>query len=109
MAWSWAFLGVCSLGALFVLNAFRPVRNGAFVVQSFFAGWYTAEMPLWHIVWQAAATVIFGFEGAFGAWPGWLGLGIAVASWAGLVLHYNISGNAHAVLSQAQAEVPLPL
>jgi acetyl esterase/lipase len=108
MAWSWAFLGVCALGALFVLNAFRPVRGGIFVVQSFFAGWYTAEMPLWHIVWQTAATVVFAFEGAFTAWPGFLGLAIALASWAGLGVHYAIGGRARFVLGQAEAEVPLP-
>ena len=108
MAWSWAFLGVSALGALLVLNAFRPVRGGIFVVQSFFAGWYTAEMPVWHIVWQAAATVVFGFEGAFGAWPGWLGLAIALASWVGLGVHHAISGRAHDVLTQAEAEVPIP-
>ncbi|MHB8681237.1 MAG: alpha/beta hydrolase fold domain-containing protein [Acidimicrobiales bacterium] len=108
MAWSWAFLAVSSLGALFVLNAFRPVRHGLLVVQSFFAGWYTAEMPVWHIVWQAAATGIFAYEGAFRAWPGWLGLAIALASWSGLAAHYVISTRAGWVLSQAEAEVPLP-
>src|SRR5579872_2178247 len=87
MAWAWTYLGVSALGALLVLNAFRPLRAGIFVVQSFFAGWYTAEMPIWHIVWQVAATVIFGVLGAFDAWPGWLGLGIAVASWVGLAVH----------------------
>jgi acetyl esterase/lipase len=108
MAWSWAYLAVSAFGAVFVLNAFRPPRHGAFAVQSFFAGWYTAEMPVWHIVWQAAATVAFGFAGAFGYWPGWLGLGVAVASWAGLFGHAVIADRSHRVLSQAEAEVPLP-
>lgn len=108
MAWSWTFLGVSVLGALLVLNAFRPLRAGILVVQSFFAGWYTAEMPLWHIVWQAAATVVFGYLGAFSAWPGWLGLGVAVASWVGLGVHASIANRAHHVLTQAEEEVPLP-
>ena len=108
MAWAWAYLGASALGALLVLNAFRPLRAGAFVVQSFFAGWYTAEMPVWHIVWQAAATVVFGFLGAFGAWPGWLGLGVALTSWAGLGVHHVMANRAHHVLTQAEAEVPLP-
>jgi len=107
MGWAWAYLAVSAVGALFVLNAFRPTRNGIFVVQSFFAGWYTAEMPLWHIVWQAAATVVFGFEGAFRSWPGWLGLGIAVASWVGLLVHAAIAARSVHVLSQAEAEVPI--
>jgi acetyl esterase/lipase len=108
MAWAWAYLAVTVVGALLVLNAFRPVRNGLFVVQSFFAGWYTAEMALWHVVWQAAATVAFAFEGAFGYWPGWLGLAIALASWAGLLVHARIAAGSHRVLTQAEVEVPIP-
>ncbi len=108
MAWSWAYLGVSLFGAALVLNAFRPLKNGAFVVQSFFAGWYTAEMPVWHIVWQAAFTVGFASEGALRFWPGWLGLAVAVASWGGLGLHFAIGNKARAVLTQAEAEVPLP-
>lgn len=109
MAWAWTYLGVSLLGALFVLNAFRPVRNGLLVVQSFFAGWYTAEMPLWHIVWQAAATVVFGYLGAFSSWPGWLGLGVAIASWVGLAAHVAIARGAAQVFVRAEAEVPLPV
>ena len=108
MAWSWAYLGVSCLGALLVLNAFRPVRHGLLSVQSFFAGWYTAEMPVWHVVWQVAATVVFAYLGAFGAWPGWLGLAVAVASWGGLLVHAAIAERAHGVLTQAEAEVPIP-
>ncbi|HZU80885.1 MAG TPA: alpha/beta hydrolase, partial [Acidimicrobiales bacterium] len=108
MAWSWAYLAVSGFGALLVLNAFWPVRHGALVVQSFFAGWYTAEMPLWHIVWQVVATAVFAAFGAFGAWPGWLGLAVAVVSWAGLFAHYTIGNGAGGVLTQAEAEVPLP-
>ena len=108
MAWSWAYLAVTVAGALLVLNAFRPVRNGLLVVQSFFAGWYTAEMPVWHVVWQVAATVVFAYLGAFGAWPGWLGLGVALASWAGLIVHASIAERSHGVLTQAEAEVPIP-
>src|SRR5574340_1488767 len=108
MAWSWAYLGVSAFGALLVLNAFRPVRHGLLVVQSFFAGWYTAEMPVWHIAWQAGATVAFAYLGAFGSWPGWLGLGLAVASWVGLGVHAAIADRAHGVFTQAETEVPLP-
>ena len=108
MAWSWAYLAVSILGALLVLNAFRPVRHGAFVVQSFFAGWYTAEMPVWHIAWQAAATAVFAYFGAFREWPGWLGLAIALASWVGLAWHAVAADRAHHVLSQAESEVPIP-
>ena len=108
MSWAWAYLAVSVVGALLVLNAFRPLRHGVVVVQSFFAGWYTAEMPLWHIVWQLAATAVFASEGAFSSWPGWLGLGIAVASWVGLYLQHRIAGQAVGVMAAAEAEYPLP-
>jgi acetyl esterase/lipase len=108
MAWSWAYLAVSLLGASFVINAFRPLRNPVFAVPSFFAGWYTGELPVWHVVWQAAATVAFGLAGAFGHWPGWLGLGVAVSSWAGLgVLALNGHG-ARGVFARAEEEMPLP-
>src|SRR3984893_14626531 len=81
MAWAWVYLAVSLVGALFVVNAFRPARHQLLVVPSFFAGWYTAELPVWHIAWQAAATVAFGLEGALGSWPGWVALGVNAASW----------------------------
>ncbi len=108
MSWAWAYLAVSVVGALFVLNAFRPARHPWLVVPSFFAGWYTAEMPVWHIVWQGAATVVFILEGALGSWPGWVGLGINAAAWTGLVLHARVSAGAGGVFSRAEEEMPLP-
>ncbi|HUY63532.1 MAG TPA: alpha/beta hydrolase [Acidimicrobiales bacterium] len=108
MAWAWTYLGMSLLGAVLVLNAFRPMRHGLFVVQSFFAGWYTAEMPVWHIVWQAAATVVFGYLGAFRTWPGRVGLAVAVASWVGLGALATIANGSQRVLTAAELEVPLP-
>ena len=109
MAWAWTYFGLSVFGALLVLNAFRPLRAGVVVVQSFFAGWYTAEMPVWHIVWQAAATVVFAFGGAFRSWPGWIGLGLSLASWAGLYVHYLASTRVAGVMAVAEAETPLDL
>jgi acetyl esterase/lipase len=84
MAWSWAYLASSLVGAALVLNAFRPARHDFLLVPSFFAGWYTGEMPVWHIVWQVAATAVFAVLGAFSSWPGWAGLAVAVSSWVGL-------------------------
>ncbi len=84
MAWAWTYLGLSLLGAGFVLNAFRPPRNEYLLVPSFFAGWYTGEMPVWHIVWQLTATGLFALTGAFRFWPGWVGLAVAAVSWVGL-------------------------
>jgi acetyl esterase/lipase len=84
MGWAWAYLASSLVGAALVLNAFRPPRHEYLLVPSFFAGWYTGEMPVWHVVWQVAATALFALAGAFDSWPGWVGLGLAVASWVGL-------------------------
>jgi len=108
MGWSWAYLILSLLGLALVLNAFRPVRGTVLLVPSFFAAWYTGEMPVWHVVWQAAVTVAFAFAGAFAYWPGWLGLGITVLAWAGLLLLAQVSNRANDVLVRAEEEVPLP-
>lgn len=108
MGWSWAYLGVTVFGALLVLNALRPLNVPLLAVPSFFAGWYTGELPVWHIVWQAAATVGFAFSGAFGHWPGWVGLGVAVGSWIGLGVLARISYDTRAVFMRVEEEVPLP-
>ena len=109
MAWAWVYLAVSLVGAVLVVNAFRPARHQLLVVPSFFAGWYTAEMPVWHIVWQVAATVAFALEGALGSWPGWVALGINAASWSGLVVHARLSGRARYIFSRAEEEMPLPV
>jgi acetyl esterase/lipase len=108
MAWGWAYLAVSVAGALLVLNAFRPMRHQFLIVPSFFAGLYTAEMPVWHVVWQVAATAAFAAAGAFGSWPGWVGLGLSLAAWVGLLVHFRVSGGAHHVFARAEAEIPLP-
>ncbi|HUO49174.1 MAG TPA: hypothetical protein VMU09_10100, partial [Acidimicrobiales bacterium] len=108
MAWSWAYLVLSLVGLLLVLNAFRPAKGAVLLVPSFFAAWYTGEMPVWHIVWQAAVTVAFAFTGAFGYWPGWVGLAVTLVAWGGLVLLARISNQANDVLVRAEEEVPLP-
>jgi acetyl esterase/lipase len=108
MAWSWAYLSVCILGGVFVVNAYHPLGRTYLAVPSFFAGWYTGELPLWHIVWQVAATVAFAFAGAFDHWPGWLGLGVALVSWLGLGVLARIGSETRDVFVRAEEEIPLP-
>jgi acetyl esterase/lipase len=108
MAWAWVYLAVSLVGAALVANSFRPARNQYLAVPSFFAGWYTAEMPVWHVAWQVAATVAFSLEGALGSWPGWVALGVNAASWTGLVVQARVSAGAGLVFSRAEEEVPLP-
>lgn len=85
---SWLFLLVCLVGAALVGNVFRPIRAGARLsAVSFFLGWLTGELALHHVFWQGVATAVFVALGALDAWPGRLGLGIAVASWIALLFH----------------------
>src|SRR5438067_8543930 len=63
-----AFLIVSIIGALFTLNAYRPLlKIGPFSVPTFFAGWLTSELPVHHLVWQAVASAVFIWRGALGA------------------------------------------
>jgi acetyl esterase/lipase len=105
MAWAWVYMAASLVGALFVANAFRPPRRPALLVPSFFAGWYTGEMPVWHIVWQVAATGVFAAFGAFDSWPGWVGLAVAFVSWAGLVVLATIGGRAARVFDTIEDDI----
>lgn len=82
---SWLFLALSVLGALFTINAFRPVkRNRVLFIPSFFASWLTIELGWVHIVWELVATGVFIWLGALEAWPGWVGLAICVLNWLAL-------------------------
>ncbi|MHB8464738.1 MAG: alpha/beta hydrolase [Acidimicrobiales bacterium] len=80
-----ALLVVSVIGLLFTINAWRPARVEVLSVVTFFAGWLTSELPLHHLAWQAVATGFFIASGALRDWPGWVGLGLTLVSWAGLV------------------------
>jgi acetyl esterase/lipase len=91
----WLFLLVTLVGAWFTFNAYVPHRRiGSLVFPSFLAGWLTSELSAHHFAWQLGATVLFVWAGALSAWPGWVGLGITLASWAGLIAMVPISRRA---------------
>lgn len=99
---SWIFLAVTAIGAWFTFNAYIPQRRtGPLVVPSFFAGWLTSELSAHHFAWQVVATVVFVWAGALAAWPGWLGLGMTLASWAGLLALVPLSQRSEGVVEQA--------
>ena len=98
----WLFLLASVVGAAFTLNALRPMGSRPRrSVLSFFAGWLTTELALHHLAWQVVLTLGFVWAGALGAWPGFVGLGISLASWAGLVHCYRVAQGAEAVVEQA--------
>ena len=82
---AWVFLVVAFWGALWTLVSFRPPhRPPLLMVVGFFAAWSTTELAPLHLLWQAVAVVGFVRLGALEAWPGWIALGLTVASWIGL-------------------------
>ena len=102
---SWLFLAVSLWGAAFTWNALFPiVRGSRRSALSFAAGWLTSELALHHLAWQAAATLVFGLAGAFTAWPGQLGLGITLLSWAGLGLAQARAARAGHAVEEALRE-----
>ena len=106
MTWPVLFLAVALVGALFTFNAYlpRPAHGSWLAVPSFFAGWLTSELVTHHFAWQLAATAFFVWMGALDAWPGWLGLGITVVSWAALLAMVPVARRSEHVLEDALAE-----
>jgi acetyl esterase/lipase len=102
---SWVFLAVSLWGALFTWIAIRPPQRPRWAnIAVFFAGWLTGELAFHHIAWQVVATLAFAWAGALSAWPGWLGLGITVASWAGLLRALRAAHATPAVVEHALVE-----
>jgi len=73
------------VGLLLTANALRPrVRGSWFAVPSFFLAWPTGELAPQVIVLQAVGALVLILLGALDGIAGWVGLGLAVVSWAGL-------------------------
>jgi len=82
---SWVFLALAFWGALWTLVSFRPPhRPPALMIVGFFAAWSTTELAPVHLLWQIAAVAAFIAFGALHSWPGYVALGLTLASWFGL-------------------------
>ncbi len=82
---AWVSLVVSMVFAVLVVNAFFPIRRDPFTVVSFSLGWIPSELPVQLGAVLAATTVALDVSGALQAWPGWLGLVVAVVACAGFV------------------------
>ena len=82
----WIYLALAVWGGLFALAAVHPSRHRVLLAPTFFMSWMTIELAVHHLVLQWIATLVFWRLGAFSAWPGWVGLAIAVVSWTVLVV-----------------------
>ena len=99
------FLVVSIIGLLFTLNALRPVRRPVFLVGiSFFSGWLTTELAVFHLAWQAVVTAFFVDAGALDAWSGRIGLVLTAVSWAGLAWMVAVALRTGAVMDAALRE-----
>jgi len=100
---SWLYLAASLWGAWFTWNAHRPLRGKRSSAWGFASGWLTSELALQHIAWQVLATLVFAAFGAFGAWPGLVGLGISIVSWIGLAACQRQAARARQVCHEALA------
>ena len=99
----WVFLAVSLVGGIVVVNAFVPIRREPLTVVSFALGWIPGELPLQLALIEAGGTVVFALFGALRAWPGWLGLAVAIVSWAGLVRLAVVGHRSRGLVDEALA------
>jgi acetyl esterase/lipase len=103
----WVYLAVSVNGALHTLTAFRPPRRSRVLfLWSFFASWITIEAAPYHLLIQVIATGLFGARGAFRTREGRIGLGIMLASWAGLAVSIRRSFAAREQVRHALRDLP---
>ena len=80
-----ALLVLSLLGLFLTANALRPrARSSWFAVPSFFLAWPVGELAPQVIVLQAIGALVLVALGALDGPPGWVGLVLALVSWAGL-------------------------
>jgi len=93
---------VCFAAAL---NVFRPPRwPGPLALGAFFAGWLTGDLPLLQVLVQAALLAPLAAAGGLADWPGQLGMGLLLATWALLAVAWRESGQAHGAIADALGE-----
>jgi acetyl esterase/lipase len=81
-----AFLVISIIGAVFVLNAFLPRRDPVLLLPSFMSAWLTIELAPWWLLWEVVIVGAFAAEGAIEGTKGLVGLALAAASAAGLIV-----------------------
>jgi acetyl esterase/lipase len=76
---TWVLFAIGLNWALLGLNAHFPIRTPTWIsIWSFFAGWLTSELAVWHLVVVAPAVVAFALLGGAAKTPGQIGIGLAV-------------------------------
>ena len=93
-------LGILNL--VFVVNSFRPVKHPVvLLVPGFFASWIVNELAIHVLVLQVLAVAIVASAGGLESGAGWVGLGLSVVAWAGLVVIVRKGMHADTVVEDA--------
>lgn len=83
----WTLLATSVVALGFAANVLRPARTPpAIAIVSFFAGWLVGELALHAILAIVAVAILFVVAGALSAWPGEVGLAVAVLACTLLVV-----------------------
>ncbi len=101
---SWALLAFGVASAYLAFNAWRPPRTPApYAVVMFFASWLTSELAMHHVAAQVLGATALVYFGALGAWHGWVGLALVVASSLALVVLQTRGARAGSAFARAFA------
>ncbi|HEX3460616.1 MAG TPA: alpha/beta hydrolase [Acidimicrobiales bacterium] len=104
---SWGLLAVSIVAVLLTVNAFSPVRREPFTAISFALGWIPGELPIQVMLVEAIAVLLLALAGGLRHWPGWAGLALTVASWAGLIRLAFVARQAKGLVDAALAEATM--
>ena len=81
----WALFAVGILFALLTVPALVRLHHWLLLFPAFFVSWFGTGMSAWWLTLIPVTTVVLVVLGGLAAWPGWVGLGLVVASIAGLL------------------------
>jgi acetyl esterase/lipase len=101
----WVFFAVSIVGLLIVVNVFFPIRREPLSVVSFVLGWIPGELPVQLLLVELVGIAVFARSGALHRWPGWIGLGMAALSAAGLVRLGHLGHKAGDLVDAALTEI----
>ena len=97
-----------SLAVALVTNALAPMRRpDVLAVPSFFAGWLTGDLPIVHGALYLSVVGVATVLGALELTIGWVGLGLTVVAWMGLVAVWWQAGQAGIRVDQALTDLGL--
>ena len=104
----WLLLALGLGSALLALNALWPRRHAVFLVPSFFAAWWTTELPLHLLVVTGARDLLLVAAGALDHPAGIAGQALLLGAWIGFAHLFRESGLAADVIQRALDDAGIP-